>query len=39
MAALWKCVTPLTGDKIDPPAACAVPFRPCCGCCNANAKC
>ena len=23
--------TPLTGDKIDAPAACAVPFRPYCG--------
>ena len=23
--------TPLTGDKIDAPAACAVPFRPHCG--------
>jgi len=23
--------TPLTGDKIDEPAACAVPFRPYCG--------
>ena len=24
--------TPLTGDKIDAPSACAVPFRPFCGC-------
>ena len=24
--------TPLTGDKINEPAACAVPFRPYCGC-------
>jgi len=24
--------TPVTGDKIDAPAACAVPFRPYCGC-------
>jgi len=31
--------TTLAGDKIDAPAACAVPFRPYCGCCNANAKC
>ena len=31
--------TPLAGDKIDVPAAYAVPFRPYCGCCNANAKC
>jgi len=23
--------TPLAGDKIDAPAACAVPFRPYCG--------
>jgi len=32
--------TPLASDKIDAPAACAVPFRPyTAGCCNANAKC
>jgi len=33
--------TPLAGDKIDAPAACAVPFRPfsISGCCNANARC
>ena len=31
--------TPLAGDNIDAPAACAVPFRPYCGCCNAKAKC
>jgi len=24
--------TPLAGDKIDAPAACAIPFRPYCGC-------
>jgi len=23
--------TPLTGDKIDTPVACAIPFRPYCG--------
>ena len=33
---LYACVhraakTPLTGDKIDAPAACVVPFRPYCG--------
>jgi len=31
--------TSLAGDNIDAPAACAVPFRPYSGCCNANAKC
>jgi len=31
--------TPLAGDNIDAPAACAVPFRPYCRGCNANAKC
>ena len=34
--------TPLASDKVDVPAACAVPFRPYCGgvvTCNANAKC
>ena len=32
-ACLWRAAkTPVTSDKIDAPAACAVPFRPYCGC-------
>jgi len=31
--------TLLAGNKIDATAACAVPFRPYCGGCIANAKC
>jgi len=29
--ACWRRLTPLVGDNIDVPAACAVPFRPYCG--------